>query len=250
MGFVLSGMNFGLLVSPFLGGIIYEKLGYYAVFYTSLGVTGFAFLWRLATVEQENAAKWSGEERVEESPINGAVSAEDNHHSSDCSALAIHEQGSQAREPTENTALLRDGPKEPASQLARNYSTMAILLRSPRLRAAICGSFTLFVLTTAFDGILPLFVIRTFGWNASGAGLIFLAITCPSILGVVYGLLSDRFGPKKVSLTGFVITTISLGSLIFTAENSFSSQVLLCILLAVIGLPPPLPGCSEEHSGG
>ena len=237
MGFVLSGMNFGLLVSPFLGGLIYEKLGYYAVFYTSFGVTAFAFLWRLATVEQETATKWSGVERIEEPPRAGFFIPED-HRGSDCGTLAIDEQRRHAGEPTERTALLHDSPKRPASKMARNYSTMAILLRSPRLRAAVCGSFTLFVLTTAFDGILPLFVIRTFGWNASGAGLIFLAITCPSVFGVVYGLLSDQFGPKKVSLAGFVITTISLGLLSFTAKNNFSSQVLLCALLAVIGLMP------------
>lgn len=241
MGFVLSGMNFGLLVSPFLGGLIYEKLGYYAVFYTSFGVTAFAFLWRLATVEQDTTAKWSGVERVEESPITGLVSPEDIHHGSGYSTLAVNEQRRQAGEPTESTTLLRDGLKKRASKLAGNYSMMAILLRSPRLRAAVYGSFTLFVLTTAFDGILPLFVIRTFGWDASGAGLIFLAITCPSVFGVVYGLLSDRFGPKKVSLAGFVITTISLGLLSFTAKNSFSSQVLLCVLLAVIGVLPFLP---------
>lgn len=239
MGFVLSGMNFGLLVSPILGGLIYEKLGYYAVFYASFGVTAFAFLWRLATVERETAAKWIGVERIEEPPMAGVFGPED-HRGSDCSTLAIDEQRRHAGEPTECTALLRDNPKKPASTLASNYSTMAILLRSPRLRAAVCGSFTLFVLTTAFDGILPLFVIRTFGWNASGAGLIFLAITCPSVFGVVYGLLSDQFGPKKVSLAGFAITTISLGLLSFTAKNSFSSQVLLCVLLAVIGLLPLL----------
>lgn len=238
MGFVLSGMNFGLLVSPFLGGLVYEKLGYYAVFYTSFGVTVFAFLWRLVTVEQGAAARWSGVARLEEPPITRVVSHEVIHHGAECSTSAINEQQQQHPwEPTESTALLGDSLKKPASKLTRNYSTMAILLGSPRLRAAVCGSFTLFVLTTAFDGILPLFVIRTFSWNASGAGLIFLAITCPSVFGVVFGLLSDRFGPKKVSLAGFVITTISLGLLSFTARDSFFSQVLLCVLLAVIGLP-------------
>ena len=236
MGFVLSGMNFGLLVSPFLGGLVYEKLGYYAVFYTSFGVTAFAFLWRLATVEQETAAKWFGVERLEETPVTGFVSHEDTHHDSGCSTLALDEQRRHSWEPTEGTALLRDDLQQPASRLAGKYSTMATLLGSPRLRAAVYGSFTLFVLTTAFDGILPLFVIRTFNWNAAGAGLIFLAITCPSVFGVVFGLLSDQFGPKRVSLTGFVITTLSLGLLSLTAKNSTSSQVLLCVLLAFIGL--------------
>lgn len=229
-------MNFGLLVSPFLGGLIYEKLGYDAVFYISFGVIAFAFLWRLATIEQSIAVRWLEEESLEGRPGIGFHDHENTHHNSSGSALiGSDERRERDWDSTENTALLRGSQDKPISKLARNYSIMATLLRSRRLKAAVYGSFTLFVLTTAFDGILPLFVIRTYGWNASGAGLIFLAITCPSIFGVIFGALSDRIGPKKVSLIGFAITTISLGLLSLTTNNNMVSQVLLGALLAIIG---------------
>ena len=243
MGFVLSGMNFGLLVSPFLGGLIYEKLGYYAVFYTSFGVITFAFLWRLATIEQETAASWLDGERREEPRGTNFIDHEDTQHDpSYTTSTRSDERGQHDKGPTENTALLLDSPNPPTSRFARNYSITTTLLRSPRLKAAVYGSFTLFVLTTAFDGILPRFVIRTFSWKASGAGFIFLAITCPSMFGVVFGWLADRAGPKKVSLAGFGITTVSLGLLSLTDHNNVVSQVLLCVLLAFIGLPSHLCG--------
>lgn len=248
MGFVLSGMNFGLLVSPFLGGIIYEKLGYYAVFYTSFSVIAFAFLLRLVTIEQSTAAVWLEEEGLEETPEREYGDHENIHDGSDQSTLTRSNGGRQhVSEPTENTALLHGNLKKPLSRFARNYSTMATLLRSPRLKAAVYGSFTLFVLTTAFDGILPLFVIRTYNWNASGAGLIFLALTCPSVFGVVFGALSDRFGPKKVSLWGFGITTMSLSLLSLTTNSSIVSKVLLCNFLAFVGLLPSFSRGSEAQ---
>jgi MFS family permease len=238
MAFVLSGMNFGLLVSPFLGGVIYEKLGYNAVFYTSFSVIAFAFLWRLVTVEQATAAKWM-EAGSRQAPHGmGSNDHEDTDFGQSSTTLArSNERQQQASEPSEHTALLPNIRGTPISKFTRNYSTMAILIGSPRLKAAVYGSFTLFVLTTAFDGILPLFVIRTYSWNASGAGLIFLAITCPSIFGVIFGVLSDRFGPKRVGLAGFGTTTFALCLLSLTANNSIVSQVLLCIFLAFIGLP-------------
>lgn len=247
MGFVFSGMNLGLLVSPFLGGLIYDKLGYYAVFYASFSVTAFAFLWRLATIERDTAAKWLGVDRLEDTPVTGHVAHAATDRFSECST-SIDEQWRQAQEPTESTALLGDGQKKPASKFARNYSTMAILLGSPRLQAAVYGSFTLFVITTAFDGILPLFVIRTFSWSSTGAGLIFLAMTSPSVFGVVYGSLSDLFGPRKVSLAGFVMTTLSLAMLSLTARNNFFSQVLLCVLLAFIGWSPPVLRVNQKKT--
>lgn len=36
--------------------------------------------------------------------------------------------------------------------------------------------------------VLPLFVMRTFGWSSSGSGLIFIAVILPSVFGPLIGL--------------------------------------------------------------
>ncbi|MCJ1378827.1 hypothetical protein MMC17_001926 [Xylographa soralifera] len=113
---------------------------------------------------------------------------------------------------------------------------MSCLLSSPRLAAAVYGCFTHTTLIAAFDAILPLFVKRTFGWTSTGAGLIFLAITIPSLLGVVFGALSDRYGPKIVSLIGFAITIPALACLGLVTGPVLSQQALLVVLLAIIGI--------------
>ena len=112
---------------------------------------------------------------------------------------------------------------------------MAILLDSPRMRAAFFGCFTHTTLTACFDTILPLFVKRTFHWNSAGAGLIFLYITIPTLLGTFVGQLSDRFGPQKMALAGFVLTIPTLALMGLIQNDAMESKVGLCVLLSLIG---------------
>ena len=58
MGFVLSGMNGGALVAPFLAGVIYDRAGYYAVWALALSVIAFDLILRLAMVEKSVARQW------------------------------------------------------------------------------------------------------------------------------------------------------------------------------------------------
>ena len=102
---------------------------------------------------------------------------------------------------------------------------MAILLGSPRLIAAVYGCFTYMTIVAAFDATLPLFVKRTFGWDSSAVGPMFLVLTMPSLLGTAYGALSDRYGPRNVSLSSFAITAVSLALLAFIANNTLSHKV-------------------------
>ena len=58
MGFVLSGMNGGALIAPFLAGVIYDHAGYYAVWALALSVIGFDLILRLAMVEKSVSRQW------------------------------------------------------------------------------------------------------------------------------------------------------------------------------------------------
>lgn len=269
MGFVLSGMNLGTLIGPFLAGIIYARLGYFAVFSVVLGVIAFDFSLRLLMIEKKTAAKWmlGGENFYQPSNENGVVRASTStattYSSSDGSSTT--RSGSEQAddqtlipEPPDETSTLLPRkvppPEKKSSWFSRKFPTMALLLSSPRLRAAIYGCFTSATVTATFDAILPMFVKRTFHWNSAGAGLIFLAITVPSLLGTAIGGISDTYGTRRVSLVGFALTTPSLALLGVVHDDTLVNKVLLPVILVSVGKyetifpfsPPTLPISSPK----
>ena len=114
-------------------------------------------------------------------------------------------------------------------------SSFFILLKSPRLLAANYGIFLNCSLIACLDGVLPLFVQRTFGWNASGAGLIFLCLVIPSLTAPVVGILSDRYGPRWLAAGGLFLAVPSLVLLRLVTHKSVEQIVLLCVILTCIG---------------
>lgn len=276
MGFVLSGMNLGTLIGPFLAGIIYARFGYYAVFAVVLGVIAFDFCLRLLMIEKKTAAKWmvGGENFYQPSNENGVVvpvsisTATTYSGRSDGSSTTR----SSGREQADDQALISERPdetsillprkvpppappkkKKKSSWFSRKFPTMGLLLSSPRLRAAIYGCFTSATVTASFDAILPMFVKRTFHWNSAGAGLIFLAITVPSLLGTAIGGISDRYGTRRVSLLGFGLTTPSLALLGVVRDDMLVDKVLLPAILVSVGeyetiFPLPLSPNSPHFS--
>lgn len=261
MGFVLSGMNLGTLIGPFLAGIIYARLGYYAVFAVVLGVIAFDFSLRLLMIEKKTAAKWILREEnfYHPSNQNGVVpaststattySGSDGNSTTRPGSEQADDQALIPEPPDETSILLPrkvPPPKKKTAWFSRKFPTMALLLSSPRLRAAIYGCFTSATVTAAFDAILPMFVKRTFHWNSAGAGLIFLAITVPSLLGTAIGGISDRYGTRRVSLVGFALTTPSLALLGVVRDDMLVNKVLLTVILVSVGkyetiFPSPLP---------
>ncbi|KAI9790924.1 MAG: hypothetical protein M1816_004685 [Peltula sp. TS41687] len=246
MGFVLSGMNVGGFVSPLLGGIVYARSGYYAVFSMALAVIAFDLILQISMIEKGTAAKWFKEDTHEPPSLDvNANQREDERtetrgHSSspDSSPTGVGKQASKQplMDPHESSPLLHRKTKSSTSWFAKKFPIMAILLGSPRLRAAVYGCFTHTTLVSAFDATLPLFVERTFGWDSAGAGLIFLALSSPSILGTLFGVLSDRYGTRRVSLSGFALTTLCLALSGLVMHDSMGDKVLLCVLLTFIGI--------------
>lgn len=241
MGFVLTGTNLGLLIGPFLFGMVYERVGYYAVFGVGLGIIGFDLLLRVTMIEKRRAAKWFEKERHDDEsnpaePDSALPENRNNTKSKDHWTERGNKQAyPQQTEHDEASPLIPRTERSRQTWFARTFPTMSILLGSPRLWAALFGCVMEVTITTIFDGVLPLFVKRTFHWNSSGAGLIFIAITIPAVLGPITGAASDRYGPRIVALLGFALTAPACGLLGLVQNDSMGDKVLLCLLLFMIG---------------
>ena len=248
MGFTISGMTLGLLLGPMLGGLIYEKSGYFAVFAVALAVIAFDFVLPLLMIEKRSAQKWL------ESPSerNGYGTMGNQQHGDHVPWPTVctvnpkpqTDDSGSSSEVNDEQRPLRNGVDEHctsqqsrpgiAIRLAECFPTTYALISSQRLAAALYGGFVQVALICSFDGVLPLFVHRTFGWDSSGMGLIFLAISIPALAGSLAGALSDRLGTRVVVLGGFAISTAALALLSLVTDNSIHQKVLLCALLAII----------------
>lgn len=149
---------------------------------------------------------------------------------------------------------LTKAPESPAAETTTTTTTtiqatttkkptvppLITLLRSPRILAAAYGIFTQFGLLASFDAFLPLFCARRFGWDSLGAGLIFLCLAIPALIGPLAGLLADRFGNKRIALVGCLLAApplVGIRWVGYAREGETREQiVLLCALLVLIGL--------------
>ena len=256
IGFALSGVNLGVLVAPVLAGIIYEQVGYYAVFAICLAIIAIDLIAALLLIDKIRARKWS---------LDSQQMGYDSKHgnSSPTQSMTEENHGPQRSDYTRNITsngdngdniitayhswqidevsplLGKDSTKTDMSP-KKWFPTTRALLASPQILAALYSTFVHSVLHTSFDAVLPRFVQRTFHWSPSGAGLTFLTLTVPACLSPLYGLLSDRYGCRLVALGGFSIAVPSLALLGLVQDSDISKKILLCVFLVLVGMTPAL----------
>lgn len=219
MGYVGIALNAGTLIAPFLGGIIFARCGYNAVYGLIIGIVGLDILLRLIMVEQvpmtfdmkTKAAVIENDVELGPAPLKKTPTI-----SIDQISIASDTTLGPTSAPSKFPAILR-------------------LLYSARFIAAIWGTMVLAATFSAFQAVLPLMVHETFSWDAIGAGLIFLPLSLPAIAGPVIGKFTDRLGGRWFALAGFVLLCISLVLLRFITTDSTEHKALLCVLLVMVG---------------
>ncbi|KAF4179593.1 hypothetical protein CNMCM8927_007560 [Aspergillus lentulus] len=216
-GYIGLGMILGGIAGPLLGGALYEHAGYYAVFGLAFAFLGLDMLFRIILVEAKpalNGSESRGEAPEEQVP-----------------AHPTPDEEAKPRSPqVDNTRASQTLPPD--------SEAVSALLACPRLWVVLWGYMVTAMIMTAFDSVLALFVRERFGWNQSAQGLVFLSLFIPQLLNPVVGMIRDRYtraGRYMVS-GAFAIGCLSLTLLRLVVGDSVGSKVLLCTLLAVIGL--------------
>ena len=249
MGYVGLAMSLAILLAPLLGGVVYNAGGYYPVFGMAFGLIVFDIVARVVLIEKKFAKKWIKEDEAgdrngdgeEKTEGEGRVAASGDEEQANGSGDPENEK----EDPTEsnNTSSSGGAPIPDPSHDSTNSDTprrqispILRLLGSARLLAALFGCFVYAAVTTSFDSTLPLFTQSLFNWTSLGAGLIFLPLVVPSFLGPVIGAASDRYGPKWLSTGGFVLAIPFSICLRFVTYDSLAQKVLLCAMLAGVGL--------------
>lgn len=144
MGYVNISMSVALLLAPIIGGVVYNNVGYLAVYYVALGVVGLDIALRLVMIEKKVAGQWIGEPeahhpeaRVEKSsPTDTPVDAPHRHPTDGADA------GVPAIKLVAGTDHHEDDGNGPEADPKKHRGRPALeLLKSPRLIAALYGIF-------------------------------------------------------------------------------------------------------------
>jgi MFS family permease len=232
-GWVMMGMSLGLLIAPLLGGVVFDRAGYTAVFGMCYALIGLDIILRLLLVEKKVAARW-GSETCARLPVTARHSSPNNMRSQCTTPI------SQTPDPEKATPVTLNMPNlsvEGYHQRRRDrLSPIFSLLCSRRLLAALLGALIQATLLTSFDSVLTIHAANVFGWTSTGAGLLFLPIVIPGFLSPIFGWLSDKYGGRYFVTVGFLCACPPLICLRFIDENSIKDKVLLCALLALTGL--------------
>ncbi|KXG52839.1 Major facilitator superfamily domain, general substrate transporter [Penicillium griseofulvum] len=225
IGYVTMAISLGTLAGPLLGGVLYENGGYYAVFGLAFAFVAIDVVLRLVLIERRHATQWLTPETASPS-VNGDQSTE----------KKSGETLGRPLSPTNASEPLESQP--PSSRSPGAFRRVAILLSSPRLVVSVWAYFILSLVLTSFDSVLPLFVHETFGWQQSGQGLVFLPLMVPHIIDPLTGLIIDKY-PKscRYIATGAFLAAVPVMTLLrFVTHNSMQQKILLCALLACVGL--------------
>lgn len=254
MGYIGVSMSLAMLVAPLLGGVVFAQAGYYAVFAMAFGLMALDVFLRVILIEKKIAVRWTSPQ-IEDEPTKKTVNESGNRHSIasiEMDPVAVDEDGKRAKSadnPEDRPALEHTTSKRSAAEevvpanapaVVKRWSQklppVIFLLSSRRLLSALWACTIQATLLTAFDSILPLFVKDTFHWNSIGAGLIFLPIVIVSLFGPVVGWLTDKYGPRLFAIAGYTMACPCLILLRLVNRNTMGQKVLLCALLALVGL--------------
>lgn len=133
---------------------------------------------------------------------------------------------------------------EKHTQRERASVSMWALLRKRSVQASMGVAIFLFIAVGIFMTFWSIWLSADFGFDALDLGLMAQQIGIAELLGAILaGLVVDRLGKRRTSLTGVVISAIMFALIPLARENLFTIRILLVITvfwieLAIVSLFP------------
>ncbi|RAL01253.1 MFS transporter [Aspergillus ibericus CBS 121593] len=246
MGYLGMGMTLGIMCGPLIGGVVYARGGYYAVFALAFAMVGVDIVLRLVMIEKKHAAKWIRQEKQESPDISPSGTIEKRSGSENVTESSPSDAPNNASQDQVSTGQLSPESYDNASS-PKAMSAVYTLLASDRMLVTIWAYFILSVLLSSFDSVLPLFVEDTFGWGQTGQGLIFIPLSVPHLTEPLFGMINDKYpNARRYMAAGALFATVPFLVLLrLVSHNSMGQKVLFCALLVLVGcciasLMPPL----------
>ena len=234
MGYVTTTTGVAVMTGPLLGGLVYARAGYYAVFAMAFALLGVDIFLRLCLIEKKTAQRWA----TPATPIitTGVPTSVDSGKKHNAVQIPQFEVSEDLELPERQEFKNPDSSIPEIRHNSRSLPATFQLLRSRRLLAALWASLVVGTLYSSFDTVLTLYVHQIFDWHSSGAGLLFIALLAPQLAGSLMGRLADRYGAKYPTAAGFLIIFPCFILLRFVTHNSIQQIVFLCSLLVLIGV--------------
>lgn len=233
MGQTTIALTWGFLLGPIAGGIMFEKVGFYATFAIPTGLIVLEVVLRLAMLEVPKPVQ--GKDIVR-SQGTGALS--DGYDTFSRRGSWQTENTRTRHDHNEQTSLLRPSTPCTGNSCSNDHQPANIfhLLRTPRLPLACTATVVMAVVFSAIETTIPLHVMDTFGWSSTGVGLILIAPSIPSFAGVYIGRLISRVGVRIPAGVAFLLSGLVWISMRFV-NNSVAFDIGLLIgLLVMLGL--------------
>ena len=225
IGSIFGFISIGELAAPVLGGVIYNKAGYSGVFGIGFAILAIDFTMRILLLEKKVAVRYKSSEDEGDRALGSQEQDQEN-----------------ANESGEDDPLIKkqevDEYKVPDGQ-SRAVRSFPLLhcMKDPRLLTALLLALVQATLLATFDATIPTVGQEYFGFSSLEAGLIFIALILPYVIGgPIAGSLVDKKGPKPAAVFGFGFLVPTLALLRLAQPGGRPQIVLYCAILALNGV--------------
>ncbi|GBF59787.1 MFS transporter [Trichophyton mentagrophytes] len=241
MSYTTVALAWGSLLGPAVGGVMYEKVGFYGAFIVPMCLLVVDIAMRFAMIERKKSTQVNDDSPKLKSSFTSSASKPSNESYSTFAAhgeSSIHSV-SAVKHGDEEASLLGGCSKQKAGNVQqigiRASATVFSLFCSPRLPLALVSIVMISMVVSSLDTILPLFVMEKFHWSSSGAGLIFMVPAIASFTTIYIAALASKIGHGIVAAVAFMLAGMACFIMQLVQHDTTNDKMLLAGILFVLG---------------